>query len=197
MFEWLGLCVNVYFTLRKLWLWLVFFKYIIQCLVSEIWKMNRTSSFICASILRILTNTIVVIQINRNTSLWSYIRTCPQPQAVLQWHLSIQKFLPLCVQLWSTKWARSAFLWLTKMWRHDNNMHVKHTQSSCFINFSFVFLAKPFCPLSAFPLATSGSWLSGNICLVILLLVCFRSDGKALACPSGCLTDRRCFWIYL
>lgn len=174
-----------------------FFKYIIQCLVSEIWKMNRTSSYICASTLRILTNTIMVIHINRNTS--SYIRTYPQPQAVLQWRLSIQTFLPLCVQLWSTTWARSASLWLTQMWRHDNNMHVKHTQNSCFVYFYFNFFSKAI--LSTISLssgkATSGSWFSGNICLVILLLVCARSDGKALACPSGCLTNRRCFWIYL
>lgn len=96
----------------------------------------------------------------------------------------------LCATL--LKWAGSASLSVTKIWQHDNDMHVKHTWGSFFLDGG----AKSFCPLSAFSLATCGSWFWGDVCLLIFPLVSVRSElCKVIACPRGCSTDT--VWIFL
>lgn len=155
---------------------------IIQCLVIEIWKVNCTLSYICASILRLLTNTILVIHINRNMSVC--ILT-----AALQWHPSVEQLFPLCV----FDRQRGLGQYLCVLLRSDSMITTRMFGT---LKVAVSVLARSFCPLSAFFLlwlqVVAGFW--GNVCLLIFPWFLWEVSCKVIACPSWLIDD---VWIYL
>lgn len=127
-----------------MWLWLVFC--IIQCLVAEIWKLNWTLSYICASILRQMI--ILILHINSTVFL---CRNLPQPQ---------QNSSDTC-QLINNSHSVCCFGWHCGLGQHlCGSLRFDSMKRTCmFSKLEVAFcLAKWFCEQLAFSLATDDVW---------------------------------------